>query len=73
VIVSHLEEVERRLAARAVPTEVALRAVDKKLSKGKGRDERKCWHCEKQGHVKVSCQSWLKDTDEGRKFAAEYP
>ena len=33
----------------------------------------KCQHYEKKGHVKVKCLSWLKDTDEGRKYATEHP
>ena len=73
VIISHLEEAERRLVAMAVRPEAALQAADKKGNKGKGKEGLKCWHCEKQGHVKVKCSSWLKDTDDGRKYAAEHP
>ncbi|KAG4433369.1 hypothetical protein IFR05_011153 [Cadophora sp. M221] len=56
-----------------VRTEVALQAMDKKGGKGKGRVERKCWHCEKTGHMKVKCVAWLKDTEEGRKYAVKHP
>ena len=73
VIISHLEEAERRLAVMNVQKEAALQAADKKGGKGKGKEERKCWYCEKKGHVKVKCSSWLKDTDEGRKYATEHP
>ena len=72
LIIGHLEEVERRLAAMAVKPEAALQTFDKK-TKGKGKDKMKCWHCDKMGHVKVKCYSWLKDTDEGRKYATEHP
>ena len=68
MIISHLEEAERRLAAIAVSQETALRAVDKK-----GKGGLLYWHCDKKGHVKVKCASWLKDTDEGRKYAAKHP
>ena len=57
VIISHLEEAERRLAAMAVRPEAALQAADKKGNKGKGKEGLKCWHCEKQGHIKVKCSS----------------
>jgi hypothetical protein len=73
VIVSHLEEAERRLAAMTTQLEAALQATDKLKDKGKGKDRRKYWYCEKKGHVKVKCFSWLRDTDEGRKYAAEHP
>jgi hypothetical protein len=56
------------------PAEAALRTTDRNpKGKGKGKSKLECWHCGKQGHVKVKCQSWLKDTDEGRKYAAEHP
>jgi hypothetical protein len=67
-IVGHLEDAERRLAAMK-PAETALRTTDRKP---KGNSKLECWHCGKKGHVKVKCQSWLKDTDEGRKHAAEH-
>ncbi|KAG4428797.1 hypothetical protein IFR05_015723, partial [Cadophora sp. M221] len=57
VIISHLEEVERRLAAMTVRTEVALQATDKKGGKGKGR-----W----RGSAGT-------DTEEGRKYAVKHP
>ena len=41
----------------AMPQETALQAMDKKGSKGKGKEGLKCWHCEKQGHVKVKYSS----------------
>jgi hypothetical protein len=50
-----------------------LQVADKKGGKGKGKEERKCWYYEKKGYVKVKCSSWLKDMDEGRKYATEYP
>ena len=56
----------------AVKPEAALQTFDKKI-KGKGKDKMKCWHCDKMGHVKVKCYSWLKDTDEGRQYATEHP
>ena len=68
MIISHLEEAERRLAALAPLPKVALQAIDKK-----GKGDRKCWHCNKKGHVKVKCYSWLKDTEEGREYAAKHP
>ena len=37
MIISHLEEAERRLAAMATPSEAALQAMDKKGGKGKGK------------------------------------
>jgi hypothetical protein len=49
--------------------ETALRASEKKR-KGKGIV---CWHCDKKGHMKTKCRSWLNDTDEGRKYAKEHP
>jgi hypothetical protein len=42
VIVSHLEEAERRLVAMTTPLEAALQATDKPKDKGKGKDGRKC-------------------------------
>ena len=42
VIISYLKEAEQRLAAITIQTEVALQAIDKKGSKGKGKRERKC-------------------------------
>ena len=70
VIVSHLEEAERRLAAISVRLEVALQATDRQRQRGK--DDRKCWHCERKGHIKVNCFGWLRDTEEGRKYAAKH-
>ena len=58
------------------PLETALRTNDKgeeKKNKGKWKGNIQCWHCERKGHVKVKCHSWLKDTDEGRKYAEEHP
>ena len=72
VIIGHLEEAERRLVAMAKPTETALQATDKGKGKGK-KDEQKCRHCEKKGHIKIKCFAWLKDTEEGRKYALEHP
>lgn len=72
VIVGHLEEAERRLAAMNVQPESALWVDDKKAT-GKGKGKMKCWHCNKTGHVKVKCYKWLKDTDEGRKYAKDHP
>jgi acetolactate synthase regulatory subunit len=72
-----LEEVERRLAAMVMPAENALRAIDRSKGKGlnKGRNgnkDRKCFHCERTGHIRIKCYSWLRDTDEGRKYASEH-
>ena len=52
--------------------EVALRTSEKK-PKRKGKGQLECWHCRKKGHVRVRCHAWLKDTDEGREYAADYP
>ena len=41
LIIGHLEEVERRLAAMAVKLEAALQTFDKKI-KGKGKDKMTC-------------------------------
>ena len=46
---------------------------DKKKKKDKGRNGLECWHCKKSGHIRIKCQSWLKDTAEGREYAAEHP
>ena len=32
-----------------------------------------CWYCREKGHIKVKYYSWLKDTDEGRKYVVEHP
>ena len=72
VIVGHLEEAERRLAAIAKRPEAALRIIEKK-PKGKGKGPIQCWYCERKGHVRTKCQSWLTDTDEGRKYATDHP
>lgn len=73
VIISHLEEAERRLAVMAVRPEAALQASDKKdKGKGKGKGKIECRYCGRKGHVKAKCYSWLRDTDEGRKYAAEH-
>ena len=71
-IINHLEEAERRLAAMSTAPEVALRTSEKK-PKRKGKGQLKCWHCRKKGHVRVRCHAWLKDTDEGREYAADHP
>jgi hypothetical protein len=74
VIVSHLEEAERRLAAISVRPEAALQATDRSdKQRPRGKDDRKCWHCDRKGHMKVNCFGWLRDTEEGRKYAAEHP
>jgi 5'-3' exoribonuclease 2 len=39
----------------------------------RGKDDRKYWHCDRKGHIKVNCFGWLRDTEEGRKYAAEHP
>lgn len=74
VIVGHLEESERRLAAMATVPEAALRTSEKKhKGKEKGKGQVQCWHCEKKGHVRTKCQSWLTETDEGRKYSKDHP
>ncbi len=52
VIIGHLEEAERRLAAMAKLVEIALVATDKGKGKGKGKKgDQKCRHCDKKGHI----------------------
>jgi hypothetical protein len=82
-VISHLEEAERRLNALTPKVETALLSREKGgkgKSKGKGNSNNKgnngglqCWYCEAKGHVKVKCYKWLKDTDEGRKYAEKHP
>ena len=77
VIISHLEEAERRLAAMNKPPETALRTSDKKKKESKkkeakGKNKLQCWHCKKEGHMRIKCQNWLKDTDEGRTYATDH-
>lgn len=57
-----------------VHIETAFQTSEKKQKySGKGRPQIQCWYCDKKGHVKVKCQEWLKDTDEGRQYAIKHP
>lgn len=38
---------------------------------GSDRDEKKCFHCQRTGHVKTYCYDWLDNTSEGRAYAQE--
>ena len=84
MIVGLLEESKRRLVVMNKPVETALQTNEerntsagrrrgRKKKKDKGKDKPQCWHCKSESHLRTKCQSWLRDTDEGREYAAEHP